>query len=278
MPLTLQRRQLLLAATALAGGGASAQPGAASAGQSSGHPDLALKLIIVGRRKPGTTLAEHRQHIRRVHGELVLRNIAVDPANAPRRYVQNPVFDGTYRAGPVASERFALNRDFVTQIWFPDLAALARARQSAFYLAHLKADEDNFVDQASVVFTPVRERVLADAAAAPGPRVKLFGFVQRASGVAPDAFAQAWRAAAWSRAGDALPLKHAQNDPLPTPAGPPALDGIDECWYADEAGARAGLKRWQAWVDEALVRPGLAAEGSAFALLTHEDVIHAGPR
>lgn len=275
MPHPLHRRRLLLAATALAGGAAA---GAQPVTPATGHPDLALKLIIVGRRKPGTTLAEHRHHIRHVHGELVLRNIAADAAHAPRRYVQNPVFDGSYRAGPVASDRFALNRDFVTQIWFPDLATLGRARTSAFYLAHLKADEDNFVDQATVVFAPVRERVLSDAGAAPAPRVKLFGFVQRAAGATPEAFAQAWRAGAWSHPGAALPLRHVQNDPLPTPAGPPGFDGVDECWYADEAAARAGLQRWQAWVDEALVRPGLAAAGGAFALLAHEDVIHAGPR
>lgn len=272
----LQRRHLVLAASALgAGVPAAAQPASANAAS---HPDLALKLMIVGRRKPGTTLAEHRHHIRRVHGELVRQNIAVDPDNAPRRYVQNPVFDGTYRAGQAGADRFALNRDFVTQIWFPDLPALARARQSAFYLSHLKADEDNFVDQASVLFMPVRERSLFDRAEAAGPQVKLFGFVQRANDAAPEVFARAWRAASWSRSGPGAALRHVQNDTLPTPAGPPAADGIDECWYADDDQAREGLRRWQAWVDETLVRPGLANPGTAVALLAREDVIHAGPR
>jgi hypothetical protein len=146
MNLSIDRRQLLLASMALgASGGARAQPAASP--NVAPHPDLALKLMIVGRRRPGTTLAEHRHHIRRVHGELVVQNIAADPANAPRRYVQNPVFDG-----------------------------------------------------------------------------------------------------------------------------------IDEFWFDDEAGARAFLRRWQAWVSEALVRPGLAPEGRHFVLLAHEDVIHAGPR
>lgn len=162
MTLSIDRRQLMLASLALgAAGGAAAQAAAAP------HPDLALKLMIVGRRRPGTTLAEHRHHIRRVHGELVVQNIAADPANAPRRYVQNPVFDGTFRAVTAgAADPFALNRDFVTQIWFPDLPSLGRARQSAFYLEKVKHDEDNFVDQASVVFMPVRERVISGAAVA----------------------------------------------------------------------------------------------------------------
>lgn len=262
----MDRRQLLMAslATAATGAtGAAAQP----------HPDLALKLVIVGRRRPGTTLAEHRHHIRRVHGELVLQNIAADPANAPRRYVQNAVFDGSFRAGAPGTDPFALNRDFVTQIWVPDLQALGRARQSPFYVAKVKDDEDNFVDQASVVFMPVRERVLAGAAV-PHQRVKLFGFVQRAPGASADDFRRAWAAAAWTTG----PLRHVQNDTLPTPMGPPPVDGIDEFWFDDEAAARSFQSRWQAWVADTLIRPGLAAPGGHFVLLAQEDVLHAGPR
>lgn len=278
---SLDRRQLLASiALGAAAGGAHAQPAASS--NVAPHPDLALKLMIVGRRKPGTTLAEHRHHIRRVHGELVVQNIAADPANAPRRYVQNPVFDGTFRAGAGtgagAPDPFALNRDFVTQIWFPDLQSVGRARQSAFYLEKVKHDEDNFVDQASVVFMPVRERVIGGVAAAANQRVKLFGFLQRSPGAALDDFRRAWGAAPWAAGHGARALRHAQNDTLPTPMGPPPVDGIDEFWFDDEADARAFLPRWQAWVSEALVRPGLAPQARHFVLLAHEDVIHAGPR
>ncbi|NDY93788.1 EthD domain-containing protein [Ideonella livida] len=276
MDLSLQRRQLLMASVALgaAGGGLPAQ--AASPSGTPQHPDLAVKLIIVGRRRPGTTLAEHRHHIRKVHGELVLRNIAADPANAPRRYVQNAVFDGSFRTGGPAGDAFALNRDFVTQIWMPDLQTLGRARQSPFYLQHVKHDEDNFVDQANVVFMPVRERVMAGAPVTAHQRVKLFGFVQRAPGTAVEDFRRAWSAATW-RTGESL-LRHVQNDTLPTPAGPAPLDGIDECWLADDASAYDFLGRWNAWVNDTLVRSGLAAPGHHFALLAREDVIHAGPQ
>ncbi|WP_140635326.1 EthD domain-containing protein [Methylibium rhizosphaerae] len=278
MNLSLDRRQLLLASMAFgAATGASAQPAASPV--VAPHPDLALKLMVVGRRRPGTTLAEHRHHIRQVHGKLVVQNIAADPANAPRRYVQNPVFDGTFRApAPGEADPFALNRDFVTQIWFPDLPALGRARQSAFYLEKVKHDEDNFVDQASVVFMPVRERVMAGAAAPANQRVKLFGFLQRSPGAAPEDFRRAWGTAPWAAGGSAGALRYAQNDTLPTPMGSPPVDGIDEFWFDDEAGARTFLTRWQVWVSEALVRPGLAPEARHFVLLAHEDVIHAGPR
>ncbi|HDR9507835.1 hypothetical protein C5615_15370 [Burkholderia cepacia] len=277
MNLSLDRRQLLLASMALdAVGGTRAQP--AKSPDAAPHADLALKLMIAGRRRPGTTLAEHRHHIRRVHGELVVQNIAADPANAPRRYVQNPVFDGTFRAADAgAADPFALNRDFVTQIWFPDLLSMGRARQSAFYLEKVKHDEDNFVDQASAVFMPVRERVIGGAAAPANQRVKLFGFLQRSPGAAPDDFRRAWGAAPWAAGGGAGVLRYAQNDTLPTPMGPPPIDGIDEFWFDNEADARTFLMRWEAWVSEALVRPGLAPEARHFVLLAHEDVIHAGP-
>jgi len=194
------------------------------------HPDLALKLMVVGRRRPGTTLAEHRHHIRRVHGELVVQNIAVDPANAPRRYVQNPVFDGTFRAG--AADPFALNRDFVTQIWFPDLPSMGRARQSAFYLEQVRHDEDNFVDQANVVFMPVRERVIGGAAAPANQRVKLFGFLQRAPGTAPDDFRRAWGTTPWAAGSSAgAPASSSnQNSSMPsTGGGPIGVGSVSFC-------------------------------------------------
>ncbi len=274
----LDRRQLLLASMTLGAAAGSTHAQAATSPEVAPHPDLALKLIVVGRRRPGTTRAEHRHHIRRVHGELVVQNIAADPANAPRRYVQNPVFDGTFRAAAGTADPFALNRDFVTQIWFPDLPSMGRARQSAFYLEKVKHDEDNFVDQANVVFMPVRERVIGGAAAPANQRVKLFGFLQRTPGAAPDDFRRAWGTAPWAAGGSAGALRYVQNDTLPTPMGPPPVDGIDELWFDNEAGARTFLTRWQSWVSEALVRPGLAPEGRHFVLLAHEDVIHAGPR
>ncbi|WP_085316732.1 EthD domain-containing protein [Derxia lacustris] len=233
-------------------------------------PDpFGLKLMIVGRRRPGSTLAEHRHHIRDVHGERVLRYVATDPDNAPRRYVQNAVFDGSFRASAPGTDAFALNRDFVTEIWVPDFAALGRSRETAFYREHLKGDEDNFVDQATVVFLPVHARVLQPVATA---AFKLFGLVRKAPGVDADRFRQAWaQAPAFAPA-----LGHVQNDVLAAPGPPATVDGIDEFWLADEAAARSLAAQWQAWVDDALVRPGLALADASFFLIATEAVLHAG--
>lgn len=244
---------------------------------------LGLKLIIVGRRKPGTTLAEHRQHIRHVHGELVLQYIRAEPATAPQRYVQHQVVDGVFRAGPAGSDPFTLQRDFVTQVWMADFAALGRSRETAFYREHLMGDEDNFVDQATVVFMPVRERELLGAGS-PGAAAgcKLFFFHQRAEGVDPFAFASAWAAGVDALGAVAGLRRYVQNDVLPRP-GPPGAppspaDAIDEFWLDDEAGARALLAQWQGWVGEALVGTGLASAAGTFALIATETVLHVGPR
>jgi vanillate O-demethylase ferredoxin subunit len=230
-----------------------------------------LKLMIVGRRKPGTTLAQHRQHIRHVHGELVLRYIATEPGHAPQRYVQNQVFDGSFRASTPGTDAFALNRDFVTEIWVQDFAALGRSRETAFYRDHLAGDEDNFVDQATVMFMPVQPRTLRQPPAV-SSACKLFGFIQQAPGADSAAFQQAWaKAPAFAQA-----LGHVQNDVLPRPGHAATVNGIDEFWLADEAAAYALLPQWQAWVDDALVAPGLALPAGSFSLLATEAVLHAG--
>ena len=247
-----------------------------------GNPNLGLKLMITGRRKPGTTLAEHRHHIRHVHGELVLKMIAVDPAAAPQRYAQNAVFDGQFRATAPDTDPFALNRDFVTQIWFADMPAMLRSLETTFYKEHLKGDEDNFVDQKTVVPLPTLERemsVRAGTVAQGAGVVKLFFFVQRASGADTAAFKRAWTQlppdmAAWPVAGRIR--RHVQNDVLARPGTTAPADGIDEFWLDDESSARTLLTQWQAWVRTSLAVPGLVADAGHFGLLAHEDLVHAG--
>ena len=236
--------------------------------------DLALKVHIVGRRRPGTTLAEHRHHIRRVHGEQVLRYVQQEPQNAPRRYVQNVVTDGCYRAGSPANDPLALNRDFVTQVWFPDFAALERSRQTEFYNAHLKGDEDSFVDQANVVFLPSHERQIVARRPVPAGAWKIFVLIQRAASASPAAFSSAWKEAA-AQPTDAV-LRHVQNDVLGRPGVTLPADGIDEFWLADEAAALAQLGTWRTRIEGALLRTGLMVDGSFAALIAREDVIHGG--
>jgi vanillate O-demethylase ferredoxin subunit len=236
-----------------------------------------MKLIITGRRRPGMTLAEHRHHIRHVHGELVLRYIALDPGNAPRRYVQNPVFDGVYRATPPGADPLALQRDFVTQVWFPDLAALARSRGTHFYNEHLKDDEPRFVDNATVALLPVQEQELALRPGALPPQYKLFYFLRRAPAADAAGFARAVATLpqaleSWPEGGHIR--RHVRNEVTSGPAGVPAADLVEEFWFDHEAGARGVLARLLSWSRRTLVEPALSPEGSEAGLLAQEQVLH----
>jgi hypothetical protein len=270
----IHRRHLLLASLAA---------GVASSGEAQPAPPATgpydLKLMILGRRRPGTSLVENHRHFRWVHGEMVLRYIAADPQNAPRRYVQNAVFDGQYRSSSPGSDPLALNRDFVSQIWFPDFAALARSVQTPFYLQNLKGDEDNFVDQNTVVPLTVREREVLVQHAPPAGGCKLFFCIQRTPDADPEAFRAAWLQGAaalknWPVAGKLC--RYVQNDVIAKPGTTALLDGIDEFWLDDEAAARSLWTQWQAWVRDTLVANGLATASGHFGLLAKEAVLYAG--
>ena len=237
-----------------------------------------IKLMIVGRRRPGTTLAQHRQHIRHVHGELVLRYIAASPELAPQRYVQNAVFDGCYSAGSLATEPLALQRDFVTQIWAQDMAAVGRSREQPFYLEHLRPDEPRFVDEATVAFMPVHEQLVRQSPDAAQASVKLFGLTRRPAGASGDATA-AWNAAlaalAATPAGSGV-ARHVRNAVLAPPGQTPPADQIDEFWLHHVAAAQALAAAWQASVVQPLAATGHIAADGAATWLAHEQVLHAG--
>jgi vanillate O-demethylase ferredoxin subunit len=235
---------------------------------------LALKLNIIGRRRPGTTPAEHRYYIRNVHGELVLRYIRTDAENAPRRYVQNTVLDGLYCATMASNDTLTLGSDFVTQVWVTDFEALARSRQTDFYKMHLRDDEDMFVDQSSVIFLPSHEREIASSGSLATGAWKLLVLFKRAPGVDPVGFTEVWAKAASGAHVSAQ--RHVQNDVLEPPDADSPVDAIDEFWFDNEADAHALLGTWQVVLHENLFHPGLALPGSLTALIVREDVIHAG--
>lgn len=137
---------------------------------------MSFKILMAGRRKRGQTLAEHRHHMKEVHGKLVLDYIAAEPEKAPRRYVQNHVFDGIFPGGEGQAEPFALGLDFVTEIWAPDIATLKAGRETDHYRTHLLPDEPNMVDPERVVGIPVHEEITHAPEHPAAGRVKVFLF------------------------------------------------------------------------------------------------------
>ena len=118
-----------------------------------------IKMMICGRRRKDLTLAEHREHMKDIHGRLVLDYIAAFPDQAPRRYVQNHTFDGIYPGGASMPPAFAMGLDFVTEVWAPDLASLKASRETEFYNTHLKPDEQLMVDTDTVFGMPCAEEI-----------------------------------------------------------------------------------------------------------------------
>lgn len=234
-----------------------------------------LKLNIVGRRRPGTLLNEHRHHIRQVHGELVREYIETDPDHAPKRYVQNVVIDGTFRGSVSSDDPFRYNRDFVTQVWVEDFAALERSRNTAFYQNRLRDDEGQFVDQGTVVFLPCNERQISIVDGASLPEFKLFVLFQRADGIEAKAFGAAWTDVASATATNAI--RHVQNDVTPARgADRMPADAIDEFWFENESDARAHATNWTSLIESSLVAEGLAVPHSIVVLIAREDSVHAG--
>ncbi|WP_186144445.1 EthD domain-containing protein [Burkholderia gladioli] len=236
---------------------------------------MTLKLNIIGRRRPGTTLAEHLHYIRKIHGEAVLKYIHEDPHNAPTKYVQNAVVDGRYRQSQIDTDPFTLNRDFVTQIWVNDFPALERSRSTEFYKTRLKDDEDQFVDQENVVFLPCIEHVVAPGGSLAEAAWKVFVLFRRAPDANPAEFMQAWRSTA-RLAGDLAP-RHVQNEVLHLPDRPaPTVDAMDEFWLPNETAAYSTLDAWTSRIERDLIAPRLALAASIVSLLAREDVVHGG--
>lgn len=238
----------------------------------------AFKMLIAGRRRSAMTLAEHRHHIREVHGKIVLDLIQTNPDHAPRRYAQNRVVDGTWRTDGPAGDPFALGRDFVTQVWFDNPAQAMDALSHPLYKARLQPDEDNFVDQASVVKLPAREHVVIDASAKQGG-FKLFAFFSKLGSTNSAEFVSAWqqrgKALAASSAASGL-QQYVQNQVMAKPGEIPLADGVDEFWINDIAAATELARTVQSMITDPLLADGWIAPQTAFFLIAEESVLFAG--
>lgn len=230
---------------------------------------MSVKLIICGRRRAGQTLADHRHHMKFVHGRLVLDYIAADPENAPRRYVQNHVFDSTRAEGDPAASTLALGIDFVTEVSFPSPEAARASRETTFYYDRLQPDEASMVDVDRVLGGPFRE---AEAAGAvdPAANIKVFALL----GPAPNGDREALRTALAAASARIAPpaIRRSRNIALaPTP-----IDVVESFWFADQAAAQAFAASYFSQVIEPLRRDGLASPAMSAVALATEYVIHAG--
>ena len=248
-----------------------------------------LKMMILGRRRGGMTVAQHHRYMTDVHGAMVVGAIAQQPGEMPQRYVHNHVYDATFRAPKRSSEGFAdpltIARDFVTQVWFSNPQQARASTEAAFYREQLQPDEDNFVDQSSVVKLPVSEQTLFDNGAA-NVTSKLFIFhrckVQTADTTADKTAdtTAADLAAATGAHWQTLLTGHGierivRNTVMGRPGELHTVDLIDEVWLSSDAAAAALAQRWQTDLTQTALST-LCVPGSGFFLLAHERVMFAG--
>ncbi len=201
-----------------------------------------IKMMIIGRRRAAMTVKQLHSYMASVHGPMVVDCFRRYPDVAPHRYAQNHVFEGTHRTGNQGADVLALNRDFVTQVWFADMAAAAVALQQPFYFEKLQPDEDNFVDQATVMKIPVSERLVHGEKEAQG-RFKVFLIFTKLEAVKQSIFQNQWNQFS-SKLNESLPglQRHVQCDPMQRPGAPSFVDGINECWFGTHEEAVCSLE------------------------------------
>jgi hypothetical protein len=231
---------------------------------------MTVKLMISGRRRPGQTLKDHRRHMKDVHGRLVLDYIAAEPDNAPRRYVQNHVFDSIFGAGDPAGSGLALGFDFITEVSFPDLAAAKASRETQHYLDRLRPDEGRMVDDKRVIGLPFRETEVSGGAYS-GATVKVFALMPKMRDMEGDAFRAGW-ASAVEQAGLPEIVQHIRN--LALVPGP--VDGIDMFRLADEDAAYDFAEAYIASVLQPMQAAGLMGADAAAILIARVFVLYPG--
>jgi len=105
-----------------------------------------IKLVYCITRRPGMSQADFSEYFEKVHGPIGRRIPGL------RRLVQNfslPPDDDT-RPG----------FDGMAELWFDDMKALTRARQSPEWAAST-ADEKNFIDHARVAYFICEEKEIS---------------------------------------------------------------------------------------------------------------------
>lgn len=222
---------------------------------------MSIKVMMIGRRRTGQTLSEHRTHMKDVHGKLVVDYIGADPVHAPRRYVQNHIFDGIYPGGDGLPHSFKFGLDFVTELTFPDLKSLKISRETPFYLTHLKPDEPRMADTDNVLAVPATEETFKVRSETSTHSVKVFVFWHDEAPAIADlasALGGTWETVAGcSRS---------------TPVTPAPATAIDSFWLDDDTAATAFAIACREQIQQQL-----APKDIRFSIaVAREYVLHAG--
>jgi uncharacterized protein (TIGR02118 family) len=199
-----------------------------------------VKAFALLPKKPGISDEQFHNHWRGVHAQLALRIPSL------RRYVQS------HRLPQPVTGFSACPYEGVAEVWFDDLDAAQRMRESPEYLEGAFKDEPNFIDMPGLTRLVTRENVVVagPAMSKDFPCVKGLFLVKRKLGMSVAEFQDYWR----NRHAPLVPRtphlsRYVQCHVLPETYEsdmPPAYDGVAELYWSDLA------KFQESWVSPEL--------------------------
>jgi uncharacterized protein (TIGR02118 family) len=137
-----------------------------------------VKAVSFFKRKPGMSVESFQSYWRASHPGVVIKLPGI------RRYVQSHTLPSGYGKGePIY--------DGIAEIWFDDTGAMRALAASASYAA-VQADEERFIDRATMGLIITEEHVIKDGPV-PKDGVKNIEFVTHRPGMSIDAFQRYWR-------------------------------------------------------------------------------------
>lgn len=221
-----------------------------------------LKACTLFKRKSGMEVAAFQEYWRTTHAEVVraLPNI--------RRYVQSHPLPGGYRKGE-------LTYDGVAEIWVDDTNALRQMSSAAAYQA-VQADEEKFIDRASMALILTDEHIIKDGAVPAGGGLKNIEFVTRQADMAVADFQAYWRGTHGPIAAR-IPMIRRYVQSHTKASGyarepQPAWDGLAITWFDDIDAMRESAKT-QAFADTMADEPNFLPGGPVPTIITREHII-----
>lgn len=221
-----------------------------------------LKACTLFRRKAGMEVEAFQEYWRTGHAEVVcgLPNI--------RRYVQSHPLLGGYRKGD-------LTYDGVAEIWVDDTAALREMSASAAYQA-VQADEEKFIDRASMALILTDEHVIKDGAIPEDGGLKNIEFVSRRADLPVEDFQAYWRGTHGPIAAQ-IPMIRRYVQSHTKLSGyarepQPAWDGLAITWFDDIDAMRESAKT-EEFAATMADEPNLLAGGPVPIIITREHII-----
>lgn len=221
-----------------------------------------LKACTLFKRKAGMAVEAFQEYWRGGHAEVVceLPNI--------RRYAQSHPLLGGYRKGE-------LTYDGVAEIWVDDTAALRDMSASPAYQA-VRADEEKFIDRASMALILTDEHVIKDGPIPDGGGLKNIEFVARRADMPVEDFQAYWRGTHGPIAAR-IPMIRRYVQSHTKLSGyarepQPAWDGLAITWF-DDIGAMRESAKTEEFAATMADEPNLLSGGPVPTIITREHII-----